>query len=67
MLILLGKNIVFVNVLGSAVRMSFERIVDLLIVYTGLKITEIHFRMLSDTPVYEPRQHREFRLETKGQ
>jgi len=28
-LILLGKNIVFVKVLGSAVRMSVERVVDL--------------------------------------
>jgi len=40
-LILLGKNIVFVKVLGSAMRMSVERVVDLFKVYTGLKITNV--------------------------
>jgi hypothetical protein len=63
-LVLLGKNIVFVKVLHSVVRMSVERVVDLFKVYTGLKITDIHFRMLAGTPVYEPQQHREFRRET---
>ena len=35
--------------------------------HSGLKITDIHFRMLIGTPVYEPQQHRECRRETKGQ
>lgn len=54
-LILLGKNIVFATLI-----MLVERVVDLFRVYTGLKITDIHFRMLAGTPVYEPQQHREF-------
>lgn len=66
-LIPLGKNIVFLKVLGSTVRLSVERVVHLFKVYTGLKITDMHFRMLVGTPVCEPQQHREFRRETKGQ
>lgn len=49
------KNIVFATLI-----MLVERVVDLFRVYTGLKITDIHFRMLAGTPVYEPQQHREF-------
>jgi hypothetical protein len=67
LLVLLGKNVVFVKVLCSAVRMPVERVVDLFKVYAGLKITDVHFRMLAGTPVYEPQQHREFGHETRSQ
>lgn len=67
MLILLGKKYCLCKSFGFCCKnVSWEgsRFIQ---VHIGLKITDIHFRMLVGTAVYEPQQHRECRCETKGQ